>query len=105
MDEYLNMKKTKIIKKTTETIKPYSVVLVLNNQEYKSEGETFSESVMKINPLKFSTKGILRVTKNGKTAQILMNILQMKRLFGNAGSKTQEIFIGFFNNRVEQLLK
>lgn len=83
----------------------YDIILELNGQEYKSNGNTFEEAIEKIKPLKYTTRGVLNVFKGGKKARTMLNIMQMKKIFGTFGGVTQKVFTGFFNKRIEQLLK
>lgn len=98
------MKKT-TTKKSTTPKDSYSMVLELNGQEFKQTGNSIEETILKFKPSKFATKGVLNTTYNKKTAKVMLNIIQMRKLFGIAGTTTQKIMIGFFSNRINLLLK
>ena len=83
----------------------YSIILQVSGLEYKGAGETFKDAILSINPTKFVTRGNLITKKDGKKTELMININQLRKLFGVAGSTTQEILISLFNNRVDMLLK
>jgi len=78
------MKKT--TKKTTKKL--YSVILEVNGQEYKTEGDTLLEAIQALEVDEIRTGGLLTATKGKLTAQRRFNrIFQLKRLFFNKVAK------------------
>ena len=84
--------------------KVYSAILCLNNKEYAAEGENLEEALLSFHPEFFKTKGILTIKKGDKKVVKVLNIRQMKRLWGGGGTKTQEIILGFITSNLKFLL-
>lgn len=59
----------------------YKVTLKVNEKTYEAKGDTLLDAVSQIHvdfPIK--TKGILRVEKDGKTAERTLNALNIRRI-------------------------
>lgn len=59
----------------------YLVTLKLNDDIYVGEADTAEDAIRQIKPPFYKTKGVLRIEKDGKSAERILNIIQMKRLF------------------------
>lgn len=80
--------------KTTKAVKnKYSFVLLLNGKEYKAEGNDLKEMLLNIKPEFYKTKGYLCIKNSEKEVRRIMNIPQLKRLFGFGGTNTQNIAV------------
>ena len=72
----------------------YSMVLQLNDKEYKAEGNELEQMFLTIKPECFKTRGILKLKKGDKEVMRYLNIPQLKRIFGYGGANTQKIAMG-----------
>uniref|UniRef100_A0A6M3XN43 Uncharacterized protein n=1 Tax=viral metagenome TaxID=1070528 RepID=A0A6M3XN43_9ZZZZ len=71
--------------------KPYSVVLELNDQEYKAQGDTLLEAIRGLQVNDFRTEGLLIAYKGKlKAERKFPSIFKLKRLFTN---KTLQIIV------------
>jgi len=78
---------------TKKEVKKYSLTLALNGEEYTSSGSDLEKCLLKLNPDKFLTRGLLTIKSGDKEVKKVMLIPQMKRLFGVGGENTQKIII------------
>ena len=83
----------------------FSVTLQLNGKEYPASADTLLECLQLIKPEFYKTRGALRITKGEKKSERLLNIPQLKRLFGEGGSLTKGIAQTVIIKYAEQVLK
>ena len=69
----------------------YNLILKLNLKEYKAEGDDLYDALLLIKPECYKTKGFLTVNNGDKEITRILNIPQMKRIFGSGGQTTQKI--------------
>lgn len=82
----------------------YSAVLKLNGTEFLAAANILEGLFEQFKPAKFCTRGVLTVDNGDKKIQKILNILQMKRLFGVGGATTRKIHIAFVVNNFKFLL-
>jgi len=90
--------------KKKENKDEYSVTLLLNGKEYTAGAKTIEEALASLRPEFFKTRGVLTVTHGENKATRYMNIVQMKRTFGIAGTNTQRISLEVMSSNMRLLL-
>ena len=78
--------------------------LKLNGKFYEASGDDLEVTILSLKPECFKTTGVLAVKKDDKTITKLINIRNLKRIFGGGGSNTQKIIAGFTISNIKFLL-
>ena len=61
----------------------YKVLIKVNGEELKGEGETIDAAILSIKPITFKTLAYLTLTDGKKTIEMRFNVARMKRMFYN----------------------
>jgi len=96
------MAKQKTINKKVDNVE---VILQVNGKEYSAGGLDIKDALAQLRPGKLTTKGALIVRQDGKQAKILLNIIQMRRLFGEYSSSMKEVMMVLITKRASLLFK
>lgn len=90
--------------KKAEKVLKYKAILKLNGKDYISEAKTLEQAILSLKPEFYKTRGFLKVKKGDQEVNRTLNIMQMRRIFGVGGGKTQELSLGFIVGNLKFLL-
>jgi len=95
---------TKKVIKINKISDNYTLSLSLNGKVYESKGDNLEKAFIDLKPEMFKTKGFLTVKKGERQIIRVLNIPQMKRIFGIGGTNTQKMVLDFNIKFLRQML-